>query len=583
MMGADGDPARKGAPMREDIMEASFVSGARDVPLLEIPIGRALSDAARRWPDRDALVAPHGAEEAAARWSWSELDRRADGFAAGLLALGLEPGDRIGMWALNTAEWVLVQFAAAKAGLILVTVNPAYRVTELEFALRQVGCAALVLGPPFKTSDYLAMLRELAPELDGCEPGRLAAARLPDLRTVIAFGFDPPGAVPFESVPGRAGPAEAARLAALADTIRAGDDVNIQFTSGTTGTPKGVTLTHRNILNNGFFIGKAMRYGPDDRVCIPVPLYHCFGMVIGVLACLAHGSCMVFPGRGFDPLATLRTAAGERCTSLYGVPTMFLAELDHPAFDDFDLTSLRTGVMAGSPCPIAVMRRVVERMHLAGLTICYGMTETSPVSFQSAVDDPLERRVSTVGRVHPHLEVKVVDPEGRVVPRGEAGELCTRGYAVMRGYWGEPERTAAVLDGDGWMHTGDRATIDAEGFCNIVGRIKDLIIRGGENVSPREVEDYLYRHPDVQDVAVFGVPDPRYGEEVCAWVKPRPGASLTADSVRNFCVGRIAHQKVPRYVEVVDAFPMTVTGKVQKFVMREAMEAKLGLSAEATA
>ena len=564
-------------------MEASFVTGARSVPLLTIPIGRALADAARRWPDREALVGPYGADEATVRWSWSELDRRADAFAAGLLGLGLTPGDRIGMWSLNTAEWVLVQLAAAKAGLIFVTVNPAYRVTELEYALPQVGCAALVLGPPFKTSDYLAMLRELAPELDAAEPGRLAAARLPDLRTVIAFGFDAPGTVPFEAVPDHAAPADAARVAALSEAVCAADDANIQFTSGTTGTPKGVTLTHRNILNNGFFIGAAMRYTAEDRVCIPVPLYHCFGMVIGVLACLTHGACMVLPGRGFDPLQTLRTAAGERCTSLYGVPTMFLAELDHPEFDRFDLSSLRTGVMAGSPCPIAVMRRVVERMHLTGLTICYGMTETSPVSFQSAIDDPLERRVSTVGRIHPHLEVKIVDPEGRIVPRGEPGELLTRGYAVMRGYWGEPERTAAVLDGEGWMHTGDRATIDAEGFCNIVGRIKDLIIRGGENVSPREVEDYLYRHPDVQDVAVFGVADPRYGEEVCAWVKLRPGAELTPEALRQFCIGRIAHQKVPRYVELVDAFPMTVTGKVQKFVMREAMEAKLGITAEATA
>ena len=564
-------------------LEPSFVTGARDVPLLETPVGRALGEAARRWPGRDALVAPCGAGDATVRWSWAELDRRAEDFAAGLLALGLEPGDRIGMWSLNTAEWVLVQFAAAKAGLILVTVNPAYRAVELDYALRQVGCAALVLGPPFKTSDYLAMLREIAPEIDGCAPGRLAAERLPDLRLVIAFGMEAPGTMGFDAVPGHATAGTRARTAALAGAIRAGDDANIQFTSGTTGTPKGVTLTHANILNNGAFVGAAMRLTETDRICVPVPLYHCFGMVMGVLAAVAHGAALVFPGRGFDPLATLRAAAAERCTAIYGVPTMFLAELDHPEFDAFDLSALRTGIMAGSPCPIAVMRRVTERMNLSGLTICYGMTETSPVSFQSAVDDPLERRVSTVGRVHPHLEVKVVDPEGRIVPRGTAGELCTRGYAVMRGYWGEPERTAAVLDAEGWMHTGDLATIDAEGYGNIVGRIKDLIIRGGENVSPREVEDYLYRHPDVQDVAVFGVADPRYGEEVCAWVRPRPGAALTAEVVRDFCRGRIAHQKVPRYVEIVDAFPMTVTGKVQKFVMREAMERKLGLRADATA
>ncbi|RYB03207.1 AMP-binding protein [Lichenibacterium ramalinae] len=564
-------------------MEPSFVTGARDVPLLDVTIGRALGDAARRWPDRDALVAPWGCDEAPVRWSWAELDRRAETVAAGLLALGLAPGDRIGMWSLNTAEWALVQFAAAKAGLILVTVNPAYRVVELDYALNKVGCAALVLGPPFKGSDYLGMLRELAPELDGAAPGALAAPRLPALRLVVAFGTAAPGTVPFDAVAGFATPETAAAVAALAGTIRPEDDANIQFTSGTTGTPKGVTLTHRNILNNGYFVGRAMRLAPEDRICIPVPLYHCFGMVMGNLASVTHGAAMVYPGRGFDPLATLRTAAEERCTALYGVPTMFIAALDHPDFAAFDLSRLRTGIMAGSPCPIAVMRKVVERMHLSGLTICYGMTETSPVSFQSAIDDPLERRVSTIGRVHPHLDVKIVDPEGRVLPRGEAGELCTRGYAVMRGYWGEPERTAAVLDAEGWMHTGDLATVDAEGFGNVVGRIKDLIIRGGENVSPREVEDYLYRHPDVQDVAVFGVADPRYGEEVCAWIRPRPGSGLTPEAVRAFCTGRIAHQKVPRYVELVDSFPMTVTGKMQKFLMRDTMERRLGLAAAATA
>lgn len=563
-------------------MEPSFVTGARDVPLLEHAIGAALGEAARRWPEREALVAP-GGEGAVLRWSWAELDRRAEAMAAGLLALGLLPGERIGIWSLNTAEWALVQFAAAKAGLILVTVNPAYRVVELDYALNKVGCAALVLGPPFKGSDYLAMLRELAPELDAAAPGALAAARLPALRLVVAFGMTAPGTLPFAAVPGFATPEAEAKVAALAGTIRAGDDANIQFTSGTTGTPKGVTLSHRNILNNGYFVGRAMRLGPEDRICIPVPLYHCFGMVMGNLACLTHGAAMVYPGRGFDPLATLRTAAEERCTALYGVPTMFIAELEHPEFDSFDLSRLRTGIMAGSPCPIAVMRRVVERMHLSGLTICYGMTETSPVSFQSAIDDPLERRVSTIGRVHPHLAVKIVDPEGRTVPRGEAGELCTRGYAVMRGYWDEPERTAAVLDAEGWMHTGDLATLDAEGYGNVVGRIKDLIIRGGENVSPREVEDYLYRHPDVQDVAVFGVADPRYGEEVCAWIRPRPGSGLTPEAVQAFCTGRIAHQKVPRYVELVEDFPMTVTGKMQKFLMREAMERRLGLVAAATA
>ena len=564
--------------------QTSHVVGPRDVPLLEVTIGQALSDAARRWPDRTALIAPDGTGDRVVRWTWAELDHHAEAFAAGLLALGLVPGDRIGIWSLNTAEWALTQFAAAKAGLILVTVNPAYRLVELEFALNKVGCAALVLGPPFKDTDYLGLLQALAPELPDAEPGRLAAARLPALRSAILFGAAATaGTIAFDTVAGFAGPPEVARVADLRASIAPDDPANIQFTSGTTGSPKGVTLTHRNILNNGYFVGRAMRLTAEDRICIPVPLYHCFGMVMGNLASLTLGAAMVYPGRGFDPVATMKAVVEERCTALYGVPTMFIAELDHPDFASFDLSSLRTGIMAGSPCPIAIMRRVVDRMHLADLTICYGMTETSPVSFQSAVDDPLERRVSTVGRVHPHLEVKIVDGEGRTVPRGEAGEICTRGYAVMLGYWDEPQKTAEVLDSDGWMHTGDLGTVDPQGFGNIVGRIKDLIIRGGENVSPREVEDYLYRHPEVQDVQVFGVPDERYGEEVCAWIKRRDGSRLTADAVRAFCSGQIAHQKVPRYVEFVDSFPMTVTGKMQKYLMREAMERKLGLAAVATA
>ena len=564
--------------------EASHVHGPADVALLDIPIGQALEDAARRWPEGLALVGPFGGDETTVRWTWGELDARATAFAAGLLALALAPGDRIGIWSLNTVEWTLVQFAAAKAGLILVTVNPAYRLIELEYALNKVGCAALVLGSPFKGSDYLGMVRALAPEIDATVSGPLGAERLPHLDRVIVFGMPAvAGTIAFDDVPARAGPDERARIGQLAGTIRADDPANIQFTSGTTGSPKGVTLTHRNILNNGYFVGRAMRLGPEDRICIPVPLYHCFGMVMGNLASVTSGAAMVYPGRGFDPLATLEVIEREACTALYGVPTMFIAELDHPAFERFDLSRLRTGIMAGSPCPISVMRRAVDRMHLGEMTICYGMTETSPVSFQSAVDDPLERRVSTVGRVHPHLEVKVVDAEGRTVSRGQTGELCTRGYAVMLGYWDEAEKTAEVLDASGWMHTGDLATIDAEGFCNIVGRIKDLIIRGGENVSPREIEDYLYRHPDIQDIQVFGVADARYGEEVCAWIRRRPGSALDAEGVRAFCRGQIAHQKVPRYVEFVDAFPMTVTGKMQKYLMRAAMEEKLGLEADATA
>jgi fatty-acyl-CoA synthase len=560
----------------------SYVSGIADAPLLGETIGQALDRAAERWPDRPALI-DRAQGALGIRWSWRELADRADAFAAGLFALGLQPGDRIGIWSLNRAEWALTQFAAAKAGLILVTINPAYRLAELEYALNLVGCRAIVTATAFKTSDYLGMLNTLAPELAGSEPGGLQAAKLPALRSVIQIGGTAPGTIRFEDVAGLGGAAERDRLAQLAGTLQFDDPANIQFTSGTTGSPKGVTLTHHNILNNGYFVGRGLALSEQDRICIPVPLYHCFGMVMGNLAAVTHGAAMIYPGEGFDPLATLATAAEERCTALYGVPTMFIAMLDHPRFAEFDLTGLRTGIMAGSPCPIEVMKRVVSQMHIGEITICYGMTETSPVSFQSAVDDPLERRVSTVGRVHPHLEVKIVDAEGRIVPRGQRGELCTRGYSVMRGYWDQPDRTAEVVDPAGWMHSGDLAIIDAEGFCNIVGRIKDLVIRGGENIYPREVEEYLYRHPQIQDVQVFGVPDPKYGEELCAWIRIREGETLTAEAVRAFCDGQIAHQKIPRHIRFVDAFPMTVTGKMQKFRMREAMEKELGITAAETA
>ncbi|MFE0757485.1 AMP-binding protein [Inquilinus sp. NPDC058860] len=568
------------------VSEPSYVSGVAEAPLLGETIGRALDRAAARWPGRPALIdRAQGAQ--GIRWSWRDLADRAEAFAAGLLALGLQPGDRIGIWSLNRAEWALTQFAAAKAGLILVTVNPAYRLAELEYALNLVGCSALVTATAFKTSDYLGMLNTLAPELATAEPGRLRSAKLPALRAVIQIGgpngVGSPGTIPFDSVAGLGGEKERDRLAQLAGTLQFDDPANIQFTSGTTGSPKGVTLSHHNILNNGCFVGRGLALGEQDRICIPVPLYHCFGMVMGNLAAVTHGAAMVYPGEGFDPLATLATAAEERCTALYGVPTMFIAMLDHPRFGEFDLSGLRTGIMAGSPCPIEVMKRVIGQMNIREITICYGMTETSPVSFQSAVDDPLERRVSTVGRVHPHLEVKIVDPEGRIVPRGERGELCTRGYSVMRGYWDQPDRTAEVVDSAGWMHSGDLAVLDAEGFCNIVGRIKDLVIRGGENVYPREVEEFLYRHPKIQDVQVFGVPDPKYGEELCAWVRIREGEALTAEEVRGFCDGQIAHQKIPRYIRFVDAFPMTVTGKIQKFRMRQAMEEELGIKAAETA
>ena len=557
----------------------SYVHGARDVPLLGETLGQNLDRTAARFPDNPALIVP----TQGVRWSYAELVARAEAFAAGLLGLGLERGDRVGIWSLNNAEWVVVQFATAKAGLILVNINPSYRLTELEFALNKVGCKALVTATAFKTSDYIGMLATLAPELADAAPGALHSARLPHLRTVIQIGGAAPGAVPFDAVPGLAGPAHRDALARLQPTLQFDDPINIQFTSGTTGAPKGATLTHHNVLNNGFFIGEAMRLTERDRLCIPVPLYHCFGMVLGNLACTTHGAAMVYPGEGFDPLAVLRTVAEERCTGLHGVPTMFIAELEHPEFDSFDLSSLRTGIMAGSPCPIEVMRRAVERMNLAEITICYGMTETSPVSFQSSTSDPLARRVSTVGRVHPHLEVKIVDAEGRVVPRGVAGELCTRGYSVMLGYWNDDARTRGAIDAARWMHTGDLATVDDEGFCNIVGRIKDVVIRGGENVYPREVEEFLYRHPAIQDVQVFGVPDDRYGEELCAWVKLRGGEDLSAADVQAFCRGQIAHQKVPRYVRFVEEFPMTVTGKMQKFLMREAMERELGVQAAETA
>ncbi|MCJ2139862.1 AMP-binding protein [Methylobacterium sp. E-066] len=559
---------------------SSYVHGAADTSLLGQTIGQALERAAMAWADQPALIAP----AQGIRWTWQELSDRADAFAAGLLGLGLRSGDRIGIWSLNRAEWTVTQFAAARAGLILVTINPAYRLSELEFALNKVGCAALVTATAFKTSDYLGMIDSLAPELATSVPGRLAAARLPQLRNVIQIGGPPaPGTIAFDDVAARGGDTERAQLRLLAHQLQFDDAVNIQFTSGTTGSPKGVTLTHHNILNNGYFIGRALRLSEADRICIPVPLYHCFGMVIGNLAALTHGSAMVYPGEGFDPLATLETVQAEGCTALYGVPTMFIAELDHPDFARFDLGTLRTGVMAGAPCPIQVMRRVVERMHMREITIAYGMTETSPVSFQSAVDDPLERRVSTVGRVHPHLEVKIVNADGRVVPRGEPGELCTRGYSVMLGYWDDPAKSDEVIDAAGWMHTGDLATLDAEGYCNIVGRLKDMVIRGGENLYPREIEEYLFRHHKVQDVQVFGVSDRKYGEELCAWIKVRDEETLSEDEVRAFCQGQIAHQKIPRYIQFVESFPMTVTGKIQKFKMRRMVEEQLGLERDGTA
>lgn len=558
----------------------SYDHGTSDARLIGETIGNAFDRTAALHADREALVVRHQG----VRWTWSALKHHVDAVAAGLLRLGLEPGDRVGIWAPNCSEWTLTQFATAKAGLILVNINPAYRRAELEYALNKVECKALVLAPALKTSDYLGIVADLAPELATATPGHLHARALPHLRIVVRLGDErTPGMLNFADVARGGGDAERARLAELATTLQFDDPINIQFTSGTTGFPKGATLTHQNILNNGFFVGEAIRLTHEDRLCIPVPLYHCFGMVMGNLGCMTHGATMVYPNDAFDPLTVLQAVSEERCTALYGVPTMFIAELDHPRFAEFDLSSLRTGIMAGSPCPVEVMKRVQAQMNMRQVTIAYGMTETSPVSTQSSVDDPLERRVSTVGRVQPHIEVKIVDANGRIVPRGVTGEFCTRGYSVMRGYWNDEEKTREAIDEGGWMHTGDLATMDAEGYVNIVGRLKDMVIRGGENVYPREIEEFLYRHPKVQDVQVIGVPDPKYGEELCAWIVLRTGASCTADEIREFCRGQIAHYKVPRHIRFVDAFPMTITGKVQKFVMRKETIEALGLAEQKTA
>ena len=557
----------------------SYVHGASATALIGETISAHFDRVAARWPDRDALVAPHQD----VRWTYAELKARIDACAAGLLTLGLEPGDRVGIWSPNNAEWVIAQFATAKAGLILVNINPAYRLAELEYALNKVACTALITASAFKSSDYVGMLAALAPEIAGATPGGLRAERLPSLRTLIQIDGAAPGYIPFAELLTRGEASHRQRLDQLAALLQFDQAINIQFTSGTTGHPKGATLTHHNILNNGMFVGQALALTEADRVCIPVPLYHCFGMVLGNLACITHGAAMVFPGAAFDPLEVLETVQAQRCTALYGVPTMFIAELEHPEFARFDLASLRTGIMAGSPCPTEVMKRVVEEMHMAEVTIAYGMTETGPVSFQTSIDDPHDRRVATVGRVHPHVEVKIVDAEGRIVRPGDPGELCTRGYSVMLSYWGDPVLTAEAVDDAGWMHTGDLATIDAEGYCNIVGRIKDMVIRGGENVYPREIEEFLYGHPKIEDVQIIGVPDDRYGEELCAWVKLRDGESASEDEIREFCQGQIAHYKIPRYVRFVDSFPMTVTGKIQKFVMRETMIAELGIEERLTA
>ena len=561
-------------------MNLSFVEGAGDVPLRYETIGRAFDATARRFASRDALIVP----QQQVRLSYAELKHRVDLLAAGLLSLGLNPGDRLGIWAPNCAEWAVTQFACARAGLILVNINPAYRLSELEFCLNKVGCRALIAAERLKSSDYLGMLRALAPELGSCAAGRLRSIRLPHLTTVIRLGRGgTPGCLNFDEVLRRGTEADRVRLEQLTSELQPDDAINIQFTSGTTGLPKGATLSHYNILNNGYFVGRQLGFSERDRICIPVPLYHCFGMVMGNLAAITHGAAMIYPAESFDAEKTLAAVERERATAIYGVPTMFIAELEAPDFASYDLSSLRTGIMAGSPCPVEVMKRVIDLMHVAEITIAYGMTETSPVSFQSSRDDTLDRRVSTVGRAHPHVQVKVVDSAGRCVPRGVQGELHTRGYSVMKGYWNEPDKTRDVLDDAGWMHTGDLGVIDEHGYGNITGRLKDMVIRGGENIYPREVEEFIYRHAKVQAVQVCGVPDEKFGEVVCAWIQLKSGISATEEEILDFCRGEIAHYKIPRYIRFVSEFPMTITGKVQKFAMREFMIRELGLAEQKTA
>ena len=557
----------------------AHVKGPTSPDLLHQTIGQLLDATVASDGDRDAFVfVEHGV-----RWTWRAFRDAVDSLARGLLGLGVARGDRVGIWSPNRPEWVLVQFATARIGAVMVNINPAYRVSELEYALHKVGVKLLFTATGLKASDYLAMLADIMPELPQCRPGQIASQRLPALSTVVHFGDDDrAGMFRFAQITAMGGPAQQGVVDQLQQALDPLDAINVQFTSGTTGHPKGATLTHHNIVNNARFVARAMRLSAQDRLCVPVPLYHCFGMVLGVLACTSTASCLVFPGESFDPVATLRAVQAEQCTALHGVPTMFVAMLGVPAFGQFDLSRLRTGIMAGSPCPIETMKRVVSDMHMREVTIAYGMTETSPVSFQSAVDDPLDRRVSTVGRIQPHLEVKLVDGDGETVGIGQTGELWTRGYSVMRGYWGDDARTREAVV-DGWMRTGDLATIDAEGYCNIVGRLKDMLIRGGENIYPREIEEFLYRHPAIAEVQVFGVPDTRYGEEICAWVVLKPGATLSDTGLRDFCRGQIAHFKVPRHIRFVGVLPMTVTGKAQKFVMREAMVKELGVVQEKTA
>ena len=546
----------------------SYLCGQANEPLLYETIGACVERIAATYPDKEALVVRHQN----IRWTFSEYKSRIDALAAGLVSLGVEPGDRVGIWSPNRVEWCLTQFATAKIGAIMVCINPAYRPYELEYALNKVKCQTIITAAQFKTSEYLRMLQEMAPELATCEPGELKSIKLPHLTTLIRMGDAvSPGMFNFDKVCEMGEDTHYDRMAEIAPTLQADDAINIQFTSGTTGSPKGATLSHFNILNNGLQVGAGMRFTSEDRLCIPVPLYHCFGMVMGNLTCMTHGACAVFPDEGFDPDVVLRTVVEEKCTALHGVPTMFVAETDLPNVAEYELSTLRTGVMAGAPCPLELMHQVIDKLNMSEITIMYGQTETSPVNHMTDIDAPAEKRCGTVGRVGPYQEIKIIDESGRVVPLGDKGELCCRGYSVMQGYWDDEARTDETIDATGWLHSGDLAEMDEEGYVQIVGRIKDMIIRGGENVYPREVEEFLYTHPDIQEVQVFGIPDERYGEIVCAWVQLKQNATLNEEGVKSFCRDQITHFKVPSLVRFVDEFPMTVTGKIQKFKMRETM------------
>jgi fatty-acyl-CoA synthase len=553
-------------------LQKSYLCGEGTTQLLYETIGECLDRVASTYHDKLALVVRHQG----IRWTYGEFSTQVDKLAAGLLALGIEPGDRVGIWGPNSYEWVLTQFATAKIGAIMVCINPAYRLYELEYALNKVDCKALVAAEQFKSSKYLEMINELAPELAKSEPGQLHAAKLPALRTVVRMGeAKSAGMYNFTDVCGMGNKDAMQRIAELAAELQPDDAINIQFTSGTTGAPKGATLTHNNILNNGRLCGLSMSLQPEDVLCIPVPLYHCFGMVIGVLAAVASGATMVFPGASFDPAETLAAVEEEKCTALHGVPTMFITELDHPDFDKYDLSSLRTGIMAGATCPVELMRRVIGDMHMKDVLIAYGQTECSPVNHMTLPDDTLEQRTETVGRAVPHIEIKIIDEQNRVLPVGEQGEICARGVYVMTGYWNDDEKSAETIDANGWLHSGDLGTMDELGYVKITGRIKDMVIRGGENIYPREIEEYLYTHPQIVEAQAFGVPDERMGEEVCVWIQLKSGATLSEDDVKAFCKGQIAHFKIPRYVRFVDEYPMTVTGKIRKVEMREIMTREL--------